>query len=84
MEGWTIVAVTQVDGTFDGCDHDKKINLANQWVLTCGEYNYSYAYRPDVVVFAKPMAYAGRQMWMVKVLIEDEFYDMRPITAKQR
>lgn len=82
MEGWTIAAVTQVRGEFEGCDFDRTIRFDNGWRLTCSEYSYSYSYRPDAVIFAKTIQLRGRSYWMVKALIDDEFYDMAPIPAK--
>ena len=83
LEGWTVAAVTNVRGDFEGCDFDKRIRFENGWTLTCSGYSYSYAYHPDAVIFAKTMEFRGRNYWMVKVLIDDEFYDMQPIPAKQ-
>ena len=82
MEGWTIAAVTQVRGDFEGCDFDRVIGFDSGWTLTCSEYSYSYSYRPDAVIFAKTMQFRGRSYWMIKALIDDEFYDMQPIPAK--
>jgi hypothetical protein len=80
--GYTVVAVTQVRDEFEGCEHDKKIRFDNGWTLTCSEYSYSYAYRPDAVIFAKVFPFKGVNYWMLKALIDDEFYDMEPVRAK--
>lgn len=80
--GYTVIAVTQVRGDFEGCDFDKKIRFDNGWTLTCSSYSYSYAYRPDAVIFAKTCPHKGVNYWMIKVLIDDEFYEMQPIRAK--
>lgn len=82
MEGWTITAVTNVRDDFEGCDFDKGIQFDNGWTLTCTEYSYSYSYHPDAVVFAKVFPFKGQNYWMIKVLIDDEFYEMQPIPAK--
>lgn len=82
LVGWTVAASTQVRGDFEGCDFDKKIRFDNGWVLTCSEYSYSYSYRPSAVIFVKSFSLKGRTYWMVKVLIDDEFYEMQPIPAK--
>ena len=84
LEGWTVAAVTTVRGDFEGCDHDKLIRFDNGWLLTCAEYSYSYSYRPDAVIFVKAIDFRGRSYWMVKALIDDEFYEMEPIPAKQK
>lgn len=80
--GWTVLETTQVEDEFEGCDFDKKIRLTNGWVLTCSTYSYSYSYRPEVVIFVKSVSHQGQNFWMVKALIDDEFYDMRPIRAR--
>lgn len=82
LEGWTIAAVTNVNGEFEGCDFDRKIKFANGWVLTCSSYSYSYSYQPGAVIFAKNLNHKGRAFHAVKVLIDDEFYDMELIPAK--
>lgn len=82
MEGWTIAAVTQVRGEFEGCDFDRVIRLDNGWTLTCSEYSYSYSYRPDTVIFSKTTQFRGRRYWMIKALIDDELYEMQPVPVR--
>jgi len=82
LEGWTVAAVTQVRDEFNGCDFDRRIRFANGWVLTCSTYSYSYSYMPNAAIFVKSFNYQNRAYWMIKVLIDDEFYEMRPIPAK--
>lgn len=80
--GYTVVAVTQVEDDFEGCDFDKKIRFDNGWTLTCSSYSYSYSYRPDAVLFAKTLVYRGVNYWAIKVIIDDEIYDMQPVRAR--
>lgn len=75
--GYTLVAHTNVRGSFEGCDHDKLIEFDNGWILRCSEYGYSYAYHPDAFIFAKRITYQGRTLTILKVCIDDEMYDMR-------
>ena len=82
LVGWTVAAATNVRDEFEGCDFDKKIRFDNGWSLTCSSYSYSYAYRPDAVIFTKSFPSRGQNYWMIKVLINDEIYDMQPIKAK--
>lgn len=77
LEGWTIVAVRTVDGTFEGCDHDKLIEFTDGTELRCGEYGYHYAYRPEAVIFAKSSEFGGESYVAVKMMVEDEVFDMR-------
>jgi hypothetical protein len=82
LEGWTVAAVTTVEDDFEGCDFDKKIKFDNGWTLTCSSYSYSYAYRPDAVIFTRKTEYRSRQYLLMKVLIDDDFYDMYPVPAR--
>ena len=87
MEGWCIIAVKTIDGfteangqrhdDFEGCDFGRKIVFTDNTYLTCNQYNYQYAYRPDAVIFAKNVVYQGRKFATFKMLVEDEMYEMR-------
>lgn len=83
LAGWTVAAVTTVRGDFEGCDFNKLIQFDNGWNLTCSGYSYSYAYHPDAVIFTKLIDLRGRSYWMVKALIDNEFYEMESVPAKQ-
>ena len=79
LEGFSVAAVTRVDGDFEGCDFDKKIHLQNGWILTCQNYNYQYAYSPEVAVLVENL----NGGYAVKAVIGDEIYDMQPILKKR-
>jgi hypothetical protein len=49
-EGYAVVEETRVDGEFEGCDFDKRIPFTNGLVFVCSSYNYSYSYRPEVLI----------------------------------
>ena len=83
MEGWTIISVTNVDGEFEGCDHGKRIKMANGAVYTCAEYNYTYAYSPDAIVFGKKLSLLGRTYISIKILVEGELMEMQLLPAKE-
>ena len=68
--GYTVLAVTHARGSFDGADYDKAIALDNGWVFEFREYGYSYAFRPEVVIFVKGSQY--------KLLINGQVYDAVP------
>jgi hypothetical protein len=55
---------TQIDGAFDGCDHDKVYPLVDGRLLVCHEYNYDYSYSPEVIVVDDS-----------RVLIDDELFE---------
>lgn len=78
VEGYTVISVTQVDGEFEGCDFDKIIKLMDGSALKCSSYGYQYAYMPDAVVFGKRLTHEGRSFVSIKLLVEDEIYDMSP------
>lgn len=82
LEGWTILSVTSVDGEFEGCDFGRKIKLEDGSVLTCAEYNYTYSYNPDAVVFGKRISYGGHTFISLRLVVEDEVFEMEPKLAK--
>ncbi|HTF36068.1 MAG TPA: hypothetical protein VK714_20475 [Myxococcota bacterium] len=82
LEGWTIISVTQVDGEFEGCEFGRVIKLMDGSSLRCSTYNYTYSFSPDAIVFGKKATNEGTTLLMVKVLIEDELYDMTPLPVK--
>lgn len=45
------VIETQVDGEFEGCDFDKRINFTNGLVFVCSNYYYFYSFMPRVKIF---------------------------------
>jgi len=82
MEGWTIAKVGAIKGTFNGCEFDRLVELQDGTVLRCAAYGYQYAYMPDAVVFTKGTSIGDSRMVMVKLMVEDEIYDMSPILVK--
>jgi hypothetical protein len=76
LEGYTVVAVTQVDGEFKGCDWDRPIKLQNGMTLKCRTYSYSYSYAPEAAVFAKSFQHQGKSFAQIRLLVEGEVYDM--------
>jgi hypothetical protein len=68
-QGYAVVAETQVDGDFEGCDFDKHIPLMNTLIFVCSEYNYSYSYMPDVYILKN--IHSGN----IKVIIDGKEYD---------
>ncbi len=77
--GWEIIYAGQITGyideageiadDFDGCEWGRILIVDYDKTVTCDEYNYSYAYRPEIVVFAD-----GYDM---KACIDDEIYDLQ-------
>lgn len=79
LEGWTIIRVGSVRGTFEGCDFDRLVELTDGTILRCSAYGYQYAYMPDAVVFGKSISVSGQDAVMIKLMVEGELYDMAPI-----
>ena len=75
LVGYTAIASASVPGEFEGADFDKTVKLDNGMIFEFLEYNYTYSYYPDVVVFAKSATYRGRELLLYKLLIEDQLYD---------
>lgn len=79
MEGYTVALVTNIVGyvdengqkkdSFNGCSHGRVIIFSNDKVLTCATYSYTYSYRPTAVIFSNARSF--------KMLVGDQFYDMR-------
>jgi len=77
--GYTIVASETITGWRDedgkrgdeleGCEFDRTIIVEDGRALTCSTYSYHYAYRPRAVILANGTS--------IKMIVEDETYDMR-------
>ena len=65
------------EGAFKGCKHGRVIIFTDNKILTCAEYGYQYAYRPTAVILAKQISYQGKSFYDIKMVVEDEVYDMR-------
>ena len=79
MEGWTIVKVTTVNGTFEGCDFNRIIQFLDGTGVRCSSYGYQYAYMPDAILFGKSSSISGRSFTMLRLLVEGEMYDIEPL-----
>jgi hypothetical protein len=84
--GYTMIAHTNVDGEFEGVDFGKVIALENGMVFEFNEFNYTYAYRPSVAIFAMKVTADEIQKFglgdkikgpltLYKLVIDDEIYD---------
>jgi hypothetical protein len=87
LVGYTIVATKTIsgwydddekeEGSFNGCSHGRVILFTDGTRLTCAEYGYMYAYRPTAIIFARELSYSGKSFYDIKMMVEDEIYDMR-------
>ena len=77
--GYTCISCSHVEDEFEGADFDKPVALDNGMIFTFNEYNYSYAYRPEVAIFAKSITYNGNTFNVYKLLIENELYDVERV-----
>lgn len=78
VEGYTVVKVTSIKGTFNGCAYDRLVELIDGTILRCSSYGYQYAYAPDAVLFARSVAIEGKSATITKLLVEGELYDVMP------
>jgi len=76
IEGYTIIACSNVVGDFEGADYDKLIELDNGMIFRFQEYGYSYSYRPECIVFGDLYEYQGSEYIIYYLLIEDEVYSV--------
>jgi len=81
LMGYTVVAATNVSGSFEGADYDKLVKLDNGMVFEFQEYSYTYSYHPDAVVLAKALDVpaTGKQALIYKLIVDDEIYDVRRV-----
>jgi hypothetical protein len=87
MVGWTIIASKTIEGhiteegkrsdDFEGCDFGTQIVFTDGKAVTCTGYGYQYAYRPTAIIFAKSLEYKGKNMTLMKMLVQGQFYDVR-------
>jgi hypothetical protein len=82
LQGYTVVAVTQVDGEFQGCDFGKVIRFTDGKALRCNSYGYTYAYMPDAVIFAKTITVQGKSLATIVAWIEDDAFEMESVFLK--
>lgn len=72
LVGYTVIMCTHASGELEGVDFDKVVKMDNGIVFEFHDYSYFYAYRPEVVIFSKDVAYQGKSITLYKVIIEDE------------
>lgn len=66
LTGFSRIALTYVDGDFEGADFDKTVKLENGMTFEFSTYHYTYAYRPKVEVFKKTFSVAELKALKVK------------------
>jgi len=89
LVGWTIIDSKTIDGyrdpdnkgddTFEGCDYDRIIIFTDGTGVECSSYSYTYAYRPTAILLGKSVNYNGSQFTMYKMVVGDNFYDVRAV-----
>lgn len=83
LVGYTLIEEKTIDDEFEGCDFDKKIKFLDGTYLTCAIYSYTYDYMPTAYIYAKRFEYKGDAFYDIKMVVEDEIYDMRPILIRK-
>ena len=79
LVGYTLIEEKTIDGDFEGCDFDKRIVFMDGTYLTCSTYTYTYSYMPTAYIYGRQFQYKGKVLMDVKMVVEDEIYDMSPI-----
>ncbi|MFO1341115.1 MAG: hypothetical protein U1F53_23320 [Burkholderiaceae bacterium] len=84
--GYTIVAVKTIEGfvdsnkkkgdAFEGCEFDRVVVFTDGTGVTCRTYSYSYSYRPKAVLLAKQVSYQGQQLVLLKMIVNNNSYDV--------
>lgn len=77
--GWKIIYSGTVTGyidengeeqdNFKGCKYGRVLIIDYHKEVTCTEYSYSYAYRPDIVILSDGSS--------LEACIDDDIYDVR-------
>lgn len=79
LRGYTLVYEKTIDGDFEGCDFDKKIKFMDGTYLTCSTFSYTYTFMPTAYIYANRFRYKGKVYADIKMVVDDEIYDMQPI-----
>lgn len=66
--GWVDEDEGKKGDSFEGCEYGRKILFDDGRYLTCAEYGYQYAYRPEAVLLVR----SGR----IIMIVDDDAYDM--------
>ena len=83
--GWTIMYSGTVTGyidedgeqdEFEGCEHGRVLIVDYSKTITCAEYNYSYAYMPDIVILWRPYEKDGKKYDFYEACIDGDMYDI--------
>lgn len=74
LDGYTMLTCTNVDGEFEGNSGDI-VKLLNGTMFELQDYNYNYAYNPEVGVFAKKIDMQGKSYILYKLFVENSVYD---------
>ena len=79
LAGYTLIDEKIIDGDFEGCDFDKRIIFMDGTYLTCSTYSYTYSYMPTAYIYGRQFKYERKVFIDIKMVVEDEIYDMYPI-----
>jgi hypothetical protein len=90
LVGYTVLAATNVKGSFEGADYDKLVALDNGLIFEFRTYHYHYAYHPAAIVFGKrTSAQELRTLGLktvpedgivtYKLIIDDDIYDVNRV-----
>ncbi|ARM89528.1 hypothetical protein RHEC894_CH03256 [Rhizobium sp. CIAT894] len=66
LQGYAVALTTQVNGTYEGCEYGKQLELMNGLIFVCSTYRYHYSYMPRVLILQQ------LQTGKIKVIIDDD------------
>lgn len=84
--GWIILDSKTIDGykneegekedSFEGCDYERIIYFRDGTTVTCNLYGYQYAYAPTAIILGKSITYEGKEITMLKMIVEGVEYNL--------
>lgn len=83
LVGYTLIDKKTIEDDFEGCDFDKKIVFIDGTYYECATYSYTYSFMPTAYIYAKKLTYKGKQYADIKMVVDDEVYEMYPIPLKR-
>jgi hypothetical protein len=61
---------------FDGYSYGRVMVFDDETSLTCADYGYDYSLSPTAVILVKYFEYQGKEFYDVKMVVDDDIYDM--------
>ena len=82
LHGYTLIEEKTIEDDFEGCDFDKRIVFLDGTYYTCATYSYTYSFMPTAYIYARKLTYKGKEYADIKMVVDDEIYDMYPVPLR--